>query len=285
MTYKKKDIIGRFEAELVTIEELNYLVEYVKDIETKILSIEKEGNNFLRKENYSEVINQLNEIEKIKAGLINEFYKFAEINRHFEELKQKEFLEFREALKKNYEFYQDQLSKQFLLELGKPISEKNKEIKKVLQEFYNSIKEGIDDYRERDSFINKLKEVLESIDLHQETKINLLEWATNDFYWDRGNNNYNNEWSNENLKHSLRKLINGLTADCDSGKLKVFIRNNQMVCKSIDYEKIIDSEEENLTGDFIEKKKVFQEKYNGLQKNKFDEGKHFCFDKFGPGDY
>jgi hypothetical protein len=262
--------------------EWNDLFSYTKNEQGEILGDDKgkaiiETNgllfNVLIKEfvtinRISKLDNMLKEVVELKASLIKlEQERKKQIAEETNILKKEietarksfnlEIKEKREELNKDFDSAKKELAKQFLLELGKPLSDKNKAVLGVLKSFSNLICVGIESYNEIDKFIENFKVAIPKLDLARNTKYNLLEVCTNrdsGKYWNRDNQDYKKEWSNKTLDTSLRKLINLIETDIDTNKVLLNLEGNKVTIgitkdskaeqKPTNKKEIIESEEQ-----------------------------------------
>jgi len=254
MVYRKK-FWGEEKRNLLEEEDI-----YTFNSETQSWSLNKEFSDILKEDfsinkKHTNIINSIFELKKefeeinpLKESLLKELTEFEKlkelktiiINKEIEEIKnfsfkiKEDIKKDIDSYKKNIENYKKELHKNFLEELGKPISDKNKAIRETLTNLHNRICGGIDDYTQRDIFTNQFKEVVEKINLHLETKRNLLEWVTNEDFWKRDDERYKFDFSNFAIHNALRKLINDISAGCEPNELLVFINpQNKLVCKNV----------------------------------------------------
>lgn len=187
-----------------------------------IKSLVEKQNEFLTKSELTKLNNLFSETETLKKELLKQLSVF-------NEMVKKELADFKkeiEKLKKDMNDFvegkKQELSKKFIFEISDPISDKNKAIKNTLIEFHKEICNGIDEYKYKDNFIEQFKKIIPELDLNLFTKRYLLEYATNEKYWKRGDDTYENDFSNSNIDHALRKLINDISAGCEANKLEIY---------------------------------------------------------------
>lgn len=233
LTQRGYNVLSQYLTPLDLTEELlnNYEI-----IDNNLFELKKEfsKNDDLRSELIEikkSVLKKLSELKKLKNKKAEFVKKEIEIiNNNLTKLAKTT----EQELKDLGENYKKELHKKFLEELGKPISDKNKAIRETLTNLHNRVCEGIDNYNQQENFVNQFKEVVEKIDLNLETKRNLLEWVTNEEYWDRSDNRYKYDFSNVAIHHALRKLINDISAGCEPNELLVFINpQNKLICKNV----------------------------------------------------
>lgn len=201
------------------LSELKQELSKTDDVKTDLLKL---------KESLIKELTELKQLKNKKAEIVNKEIEI--INNNFTKFKK----ESEQTLKELSEKYNQELHKKFLEELGKPISDKNKAVRETLTNIHNRICEGIDDYNKKDIFVKQFSEVVEKINLHLETKRNLLEWVTNGDFWKRDDERYKFDFSNFAIHNALRKLINDISAGCEPNELLVFINpQNKLVCKNV----------------------------------------------------
>jgi len=201
----KKDIFGNWKVEVtdlvsaddnglfLTQSGYNVLSQHLTPINLteELLKNYKIINNNLSelKKEFSKNDDLRNELIEIKKNVLKELSELKKLKNKKAEFVKKEIeiinnnltklaKTTEQELKDLGENYKKELHKKFLEELGKPISDKNKAIRETLTKLYNRICEGIDDFNQKDVFVNQFKEVVEKIDLNLDTKRNLLEWVT-----------------------------------------------------------------------------------------------------------
>ena len=215
MVYVKKDWRGNFEANLITDEELNnFLLMVNSKFEKQITDLSKQ---FEKAKQLSEKLEQQ---EQRKNGIINEELKALsntkeKISSEVEVIKDKSIKEISELTTKS----KDELQKKFVLELGIPLTDKNKSIVEVLDKFLTKLnyEMGGLDYSYMLHYKERFKSATPKLGLTSEMKEQLLEFCLNEQYWV-----YDKEslcHKNTLLHYLLLRLTNAIHSGRESSEL------------------------------------------------------------------
>jgi len=186
----------------------------------------KAGNKLASKEDLSNINKMIKELQELKEDYealessktktINKELKeielkFKNLNSELDKAKDKTLSD----MKAQVEVYKKDLNKKFVLELGKPISDKNNAIIKVLQEFYAHKGK----LKKTEKFVNEFEVSIPKLDFDKETKNNLLEVCTNNENWEWITKTYENYYSNPHVFEAIRIIINYLNSGYDSSNI------------------------------------------------------------------
>jgi len=227
MAYTISNFAGKGLVEVPTIDEYNDLVEHVRtnlatnnDIinlknyinpliqsSQRINSLEPTLNNIIQQARESITKQSNNILMGLNKKIDDELNKsIQEINKFMEESK-------------------SELRKKFILEIDKPIEDKNKIVYDILMGLFKIINGGLR-INERSPFIYLFKEIVPNSNLLRITKKRLLEVLYSDNLWIINNDLY----FNETLRKALVNLSNDILSGYDCSKL---LLNNDYTTKEI----------------------------------------------------